>query len=89
MSTQDIDDLQTQFATRHGVVPAPKGYKGFPKSICTSPNDVICHGIPSRKVVLQEGDIIGIDVTLVVEGYHGDNAATVAGRRGRARGEPC
>lgn len=77
ISTQDIDDLQTQFAERHGVVPAPKGYKGFPKSICTSPNDVICHGIPSRQVVLREGDIIGIDVTLVVEGYHGDNAATI------------
>lgn len=77
MTTQEIDDLQNQFAEKHGVVPAPKGYKGFPKSICTSINDVICHGIPSRKVVLREGDIIGIDVTLVVEDYHGDNAATV------------
>jgi methionyl aminopeptidase len=77
MTTLDIDDLQTRFAERHGVTPAPRGYKGFPKSICTSPNEVICHGIPSRKVVLREGDIIGIDVTLIVEGYHGDNAATI------------
>jgi methionyl aminopeptidase len=77
MTTQDIDDLQTQFARREGVRPAPLGYKGFPRSICTSPNEVICHGIPSPKVVLREGDIVGIDVTLVVEGYHGDNAATI------------
>ena len=58
--------------------PAPLGYKGFPRSICTSINDVICHGIPDRKVVLRDGDIIGIDVTLVVEEMHGDNAATIA-----------
>lgn len=77
MSTQDIDDLQQQFAGRHGVVCAPKGYRGFPKSICTSPNEVVCHGIPSKKVVLAEGDIIGIDVTLIVDGYHGDNAVTI------------
>ena len=78
MTTLDLDDLQVQFAKRHGVVAAPKGYRGFPKSLCTSPNEVICHGIPSRKVVLREGDIIGIDVTLVVEGFHGDNASTIA-----------
>ncbi len=77
MTTLDIDDLQVQFAREHGVVPAPKGYRGFPRHICTSPNDVICHGIPSRQVKLVEGDIVGIDVALVVEGYHGDNAATV------------
>ncbi|MGH0029891.1 MAG: type I methionyl aminopeptidase [Myxococcota bacterium] len=77
MSTLDIDDLQTQFAREHGVTPAPYGYRGFPKSICTSVNDVICHGIPDRRVVLRPGDIVGIDVTLIVEGYHGDNAATV------------
>jgi methionyl aminopeptidase len=77
MTTLDIDDLQVEFARRHDVIPAPKGYRGFPRSICTSPNDVICHGIPSRDVVLREGDIIGIDVTLIVEGFHGDNAATI------------
>jgi methionyl aminopeptidase len=77
MCTLDIDDLQMQFARRHDVTPAPLGYKGFPRSICTSRNEVICHGIPSRDVVLREGDIVGIDVTLIVEGMHGDNAATV------------
>lgn len=78
MSTLEIDDLQVQFAERHGVVPAPRGYRGFPRSICTSPNEVICHGIPSRDVVLKDGDIIGIDVTLIVEKFHGDNATTIA-----------
>ena len=77
MTTQDIDDLQTDFARRHGVVCAPLNYRGFPKSICTSVNEVICHGIPSRKKVLREGDIVGIDVTLVVDGFHGDTASTV------------
>jgi methionyl aminopeptidase len=62
MCTLDIDDLQMQFARRHDVTPAPLGYKGFPRSICTSRNEVICHGIPSRDVVLREGDIVGIDV---------------------------
>jgi len=77
MSTLDIDDLQMQFVKKHGVVPAPLGYRGFPRSICTSVNEVICHGIPRRDVVLREGDIIGIDVTLIVEGFHGDTATTV------------
>jgi methionyl aminopeptidase len=77
MTTLDIDDLQVQFARKHGVVPAPKGYRGFPRHICTSPNDVICHGIPNKQVKLASGDIIGIDVTLIVEGFHGDNAATI------------
>ena len=76
-STQDIDDLVAQFAKRHGVTPAPLGYRGFPRSVCTSINEVICHGIPDRQVRLAEGDIIGIDVALIVEGFHGDNAATV------------
>lgn len=78
MSTQDIDDLQTAFCREHGVKAAPKGYRGFPKSICTSVNEVICHGIPSPSVILKDGDIIGIDVTLIVDGFHGDNAATIA-----------
>jgi hypothetical protein len=77
MTTQDIDDLQVDYARREGVVAAPLHYRGFPKSICTAVNEVICHGIPSPKQVLREGDVIGIDVTLVVEGFHGDNAATI------------
>lgn len=77
MTTQDLDDLQMDFAKRHSVRPAPLNYRGFPKSICTSINEVICHGIPSKDDVLAEGDIVGIDVTLVVDGFHGDNASTV------------
>ena len=77
MSTQDIDDLQMAFAKKHGATPAPLNYKGFPKSICTSINEVICHGIPDKKVILKEGDIIGIDVTLIVDGFYGDNASTI------------
>ena len=77
MTTQDIDDLQVQFANKHGVVCAPLNYNGFPKSICTSVNEVICHGIPNKDHVMNEGDVVGIDVTLIVEGFHGDNASTI------------
>jgi methionyl aminopeptidase len=77
MNTQDIDDLQVQFVEKHGVRAAPLNYRGFPKSICTSINEVICHGIPTTEDVLEEGDIVGVDVTLIVDGFHGDNAATV------------
>lgn len=77
MTTQDIDDLQVQFAQKHDVICAPLNYNGFPKSICTSVNEVICHGIPNKDHVLNEGDVVGIDVTLIVEGFHGDNASTI------------
>jgi methionyl aminopeptidase len=77
ITTEDLHEMQMAFARTHGVKPAPLNYKGFPKSVCTSVNEVICHGIPSRKHVLREGDIIGIDVTLIVDGFYGDNAATV------------
>ena len=77
MSTQDIDDLQVQFAKKHGVICAPLNYNGFPKSICTSVNEVICHGIPDKDHILNEGDVVGVDVTLIVEGFHGDNASTI------------
>jgi len=77
VTTQDLDDLQMAFARKHNVIPAPLGYKGYPKSICTSINEVICHGIPSAKEVLRQGDIICVDVTLIVDGFHADNAATI------------
>ena len=77
MTTQDIDDLQVEFAKKHNVVAAPLHYRGFPKSICTAVNEVICHGVPNPRQVLKEGDIVGIDVTLIVEGFHGDNASTI------------
>ena len=78
ITTLDLDDLVNQFARRTGATPAPLGYRGFPRSVCTSINEVICHGIPDRKAVLRSGDIVGVDVALIVDGFHGDNAATVA-----------
>lgn len=78
MCTQELDDLQMEFARKHKVIPAPLNYKGFPKSLCTSINEVICHGIPSKEEFLKEGDIVGIDVSLIVDGFFGDSAATVA-----------
>ncbi len=75
--TQDLDDLQMEFARRHGVTPAPLNYRGFPKSVCTSINEVICHGIPNTREVLKQGDIVGIDCSLIVDGFFGDTAATI------------
>ena len=68
-----MDDLCHEFITSHGAIPAPLDYKGFPKSICTSINHVVCHGIPSDKK-LKNGDIINIDVTVIVDGWHGDTS---------------
>ena len=57
-----------------GAIPAPLNYRGFPKSVCTSINDVVCHGIPTAKQKLKAGDIINVDVTSIVDGYHGDTS---------------
>ena len=67
---------QERWTQAHGARSAPLGYHGFPKSICTSINEVICHGIPSKKQVLKQGDIINIDVTPILDGYHGDTSKT-------------
>lgn len=72
MSTLEINDLGHQFIIKHGAIPAPLGYGGFPRSICTSINNVVCHGIPSEKETLKQGDIINIDVTTILDGYYGD-----------------
>lgn len=74
VTTLDLDTEAERWTQAHGAKSAPLGYKGYPKSICTSVNEVICHGIPNAKQVLQEGDIINIDVTLIVDGYHGDTS---------------
>jgi methionyl aminopeptidase len=74
VSTEKLNQLCHDFIIEHGCIPAPLNYKGFPKSVCTSVNNVICHGIPSEKDVLQEGDIINIDVTVIKNGYHGDTS---------------
>ncbi len=73
VTTERLDDLVFQFACDHDAIPAPLNYRGFPKSICTSINHVVCHGIPNNKP-LREGEIINIDVTLIVEGWHGDTS---------------
>lgn len=73
VTTERLDDLVFEFAMDHGAIPAPLNYRGFPRSICTSVNHVVCHGIPGPKP-LREGDIVNIDVTLILDGWHGDTS---------------
>lgn len=75
MSTADIDRLVREDTARRGGRPSQLGYHGFPAAVCTSRNHVVCHGIPSRHEVLAAGDILNIDVTTHVDGYHGDTSA--------------
>lgn len=75
VTTDEIDRVVHTFLCDHGAYPSTLGYKGFPKSCCTSLNEVICHGIPDS-TVLQEGDIINVDVTAYIHGVHGDTNAT-------------
>lgn len=72
MSTTEIDKLVYDFTTEHGGIPAPLNYEGFPKSVCTSINNVICHGIPSEHEILIDGDIINVDVSTILNGYFSD-----------------
>lgn len=76
VSTLEINDEAESWTQKKGAKSAPLGYHGFPKSICTSVNEVICHGIPNAKQILQDGDIINIDVTPILNGYHGDTSKT-------------
>lgn len=73
VTTEYLDKLCHDKIVENGAIPAPLGYKGFPKSICTSINHVVCHGIPSNKI-LNEGDIVNIDVTVILDGWHGDTS---------------
>jgi len=73
VTTEYLDKLCHDFILEHKAVPAPLNYKGFPKSICTSVNHVVCHGIPDNKV-LKEGDILNIDVTVILDGWYGDTS---------------
>ena len=77
VTTERLDDLIFEFAMDHGAIPAPLNYRGFPRSICTSVNHVVCHGIPGPKP-LREGDILNIDVTLILDGWHGDTSRMFA-----------
>lgn len=76
MSTADIDRLVREDTARRGGLPSQLGYNGFPAAVCTSRNHVVCHGIPSERERLEPGDIINVDVTTNLDGYHGDNSAT-------------
>lgn len=76
VSTLELNDEAERWTQAHGAKSAPLGYHEFPKSICTSVNHVICHGIPNGKQILKDGDIINIDVTPILDGYHGDSSRT-------------
>ena len=72
MSTLEIDEIVYNYTTQHGGTPAPLNYEGFPKSVCTSINEVVCHGIPKAEDILVEGDIINVDCTTILDGYFAD-----------------
>jgi len=76
VTTEELDHICHMFITKHGAIPAPLNYKGFPKSICTSIDKVVCHGIPTEKKKLIEGEIINIDVTVILNGWYGDTSRT-------------
>ena len=78
ISTEELDVLAAEFIKKNNAIAAPLNYRGFPKSICTSINEVVCHGIPSENDVLKNGDIINIDVTTILNGYYGDTSKTFA-----------
>jgi methionyl aminopeptidase len=71
--TDDLDKLAREFTLDHGALPACLFYRGFSKTVCISPNHVVCHGIPGERI-LREGDIVNIDVTVIVDGWHGDTS---------------
>merc|ERR1719291_243359 len=75
-TTEDIDKLVHQATLDHGAYPSPLNYMGFPKSVCSSINEVVCHGIPDKRR-LELGDVLSFDVSCYIDGVHGDNCATV------------
>ena len=72
MSTEEVNTLVHEYTLAHGAIPAPLNYEGFPKSVCTSVNEEVCHGIPSKDVILQDGDIVNVDVSTIYNGYYSD-----------------
>ncbi|HJA32538.1 MAG TPA: methionyl aminopeptidase [Candidatus Eisenbergiella pullicola] len=74
MSTGEIDRMVEEITRQRGAIPAPLGYEGFPKSVCTSVNDQVCHGIPSDSDILKEGDIVNVDVSTIYKGYYSDSS---------------
>lgn len=76
ISTEKLNELGHNYIIDHKAIPAPLNYSGYPKSICTSVNNVVCHGIPCKDEILKEGDIINLDVTTILNGFYGDTSAT-------------
>ena len=76
ISTYELDKLVEKFIIEHGAIPSFKNFEGYPASICASVNEVVVHGIPSKEIVLKEGDIISVDIGTIVDGYNGDAART-------------
>ena len=74
MSTEDINSIINEVCKKYGAIPAPLNYEGFPKSVCTSINDAVCHGIPSADEILQDGDIINVDCSTILNGYFSDSS---------------
>ena len=74
VTTEEIDEWVHEFTVNHGGIPAPLGFEGFPKSVCTSIDSQVCHGIPSKDVVLKDGDIINVDVSTILNGYYSDSS---------------
>jgi methionyl aminopeptidase len=86
VTTEALDRLCHDFIVGHGATPAPLGYRGFPKSICTSINHVVCHGIPGERV-LEDGDVLNIDVTVILDGWHGDTSRMYVAGKARTRAQ--
>ena len=76
VTTSQINDLCHEYIIKKGAIPAPLNYRGFPKSVCTSVNHVVCHGVPNDDTVLMDGYIMNIDVTVIFKGWHGDTSKT-------------
>ena len=75
ISTEELDQIcHNHIVNEQNAIPAPLNYKGFPKSICTSVNHQVCHGIPAADKILKDGDIINIDITVIKDGFHGDTS---------------
>lgn len=74
VSTMELNDFAHKLTLKRGAQSAPLNYKGFPRSICTSVNNVVCHGIPRKDEILKDGDIVNIDITVILNGYHGDTS---------------
>lgn len=76
VSTEYLDNLVHQYTIKHGHIPACLGYHGYPKSCCISRNNIVCHGIPSPLEILEDGDIVNVDLTTIVDGYYADSSET-------------